>query len=78
MATRPALDFADLPEDPVARREVFELRAVPSPEKPKLTAAREKRLAPTEEKSAQCYMHNEELTHKWHKLAERARKLRKK
>lgn len=73
---RPMIDVAELPDDPLARREALELRALPNPDRPVLSAEREARLAATEERSAQCYMRNEELTHRWHKFAERVRRYR--
>lgn len=66
---QPALDYGALPDDPVARREVLELRTVPDPDRPRVSAAREARLAGLEEKTAQCYVELEDVTSRMRKLA---------
>lgn len=68
---QPILDLNQLPADPVARREVLELRTLPNDEKPKLPVEIEAALAAIEERCAQQYLDLEELTYRAHKLSKR-------
>jgi len=68
---QPAIDFDELPKDPISRREQLELRTVPNPGKPCVGKAREAKLAGLEEKTAQCYVAIEESTYRLRQLAQR-------
>lgn len=68
---QPKLDIDQLPADPIARREVLEMRASPNGEKPKLPVEIEAALAAIEERCAQQYLDLEELTYRAHKLNKR-------
>ena len=65
------LDFAALPEDSVARRKVLEKRAQPHPDKPTLDPETEAGLAEIDERSAQCYIKNEEAVYRMRRLSQR-------
>lgn len=61
--------IAELPEDDIARREMLERRAMPDPNRPRVTPEVEARLAGIEEKSAQCYVGMEEIIYRLYRLA---------
>lgn len=61
--------IADLPDDAIARREMLERRAMPSPDRPRVRPEMEARLAALEEQSAQCYVGLEELIYQLYRLA---------
>ena len=69
--SRPALNYDELPDDPMARSETLEIRSRPDPKKPSLPAEVEARLAAIEERHAQCYTEAEEITFRLHRAARR-------
>jgi hypothetical protein len=61
--------IAELPDDAIARREMLEQRAMPSPDRPRVRPDIEARLAGLEERSAQCYVGMEEIIYRLYRLA---------